>query len=58
MNKLKSFENIGLGVLSYLLVIGVFKLANLAITAWQGLIVLLLILIYFEITELNKSKGK
>ena len=45
---MKNLKNIGLGILSFLVVFGVFKLAKLTLEAWQGVIVLLLILIYFE----------
>ena len=53
---MKNLKNIGLGILSFLVVFGVFKLAKLTLEAWQGVIVLLLILIYFELIDLTEKK--
>ncbi len=47
----KHLKNIGLGIVSFLIVFGVFKLADIVVNAEFGLITLLLLLIYFEIWD-------
>ena len=54
--KLKSLSNIGLGILSFLIVFIVFRLAGLVVDMGLWLIILLLILIYFEVMDINKKK--
>lgn len=47
----KHLKNVGLGIVSFLVVFGVFKLANIVVNAEFWLITLLLLLIYFEIWD-------
>ena len=46
---MESLKNIGLGIVGFLVAFGAFKLAGLTLDAGMWLIILLLILIYFEI---------
>ena len=47
----KHMENVGWGILSFLIIFGAFKLANIVIDTQFWLITLLLLLIYFELWD-------
>lgn len=47
----KHIKNVGLGIISFLVVLGIFKLANIAADANFWLVTLLLLLIYFELWD-------
>ena len=55
----KHIKNVGLGIISFLVVFIVFKLTNIIVDAIFWLITLLLLLIYFELWDLSgESKEK
>lgn len=47
----KHLKNVGFGIVSFLVVFVVFKLANIAADARFWLVALLLLLIYFELWD-------
>ena len=47
----KHIKNVGLGIISFLVVVGFFKLANIVADAKFYVIILLLLLIYFELWD-------
>jgi len=47
----KHIKNVRDGILSFLLIFGVFKLANISVDASFWLVILLLLLIYFELWD-------
>ena len=47
----KHIKNVGSGILSFLVIFGVFKLANIVVETQFWLITLLLLLIYFELWD-------
>ncbi len=53
--KMKQFKNSFLGILSFIIVWGAVRLADITVETGQWIITLLLILIYFEIIDLNKK---
>jgi hypothetical protein len=57
-NKIKEIKNILLGIAGFLVVFSITKLAGITIEVGSLLIILFLILIYFEIIDLNKQDGK
>ena len=52
-----AFMSVLSGIIAFLIVMGLFKLFGLVLESFQQLVVLLLILIYFELIELNKNKA-
>ena len=47
----KHIKNVGLGIISFLVIFGVFKLANIVVETQFWLVTLLLLLIYFELWD-------
>lgn len=47
----KHIKNVGSGILSFLVIFGVFKLANIVVETQFWLVTLLLLLIYFELWD-------
>ena len=47
----KHIKNVGSGILSFLVIFGVFKLANIVVETQFWLVPLLLLLIYFELWD-------
>ena len=47
----KHIKNVGSGILSFLVIFGVFKLVNIVADAKFWLVTLLLLLIYFELWD-------
>jgi len=53
--EIKEFKNIFLGILSFIIVWGAVRLTGITIETGQWMIILFLILIYFELIDLNKK---
>lgn len=47
----KHIKNVGSGILSFLVIFGVFKLASIVVETQFWLVTLLLLLIYFELWD-------
>jgi len=47
----KHIKNVGSGILSFLVIFGIFKLTNIVADAKFWLVMLLLLLIYFELWD-------
>ena len=47
----KHLKNVGMGIISFLVVFGAFKLTNIVADAKFWLVTLLLLLIYFELWD-------
>ena len=54
--QIKELKNIFEGILSFLIVFGAVKLGGLTVETGHWIIILLLILIYFEVMDLNDRR--
>ena len=52
----KHIKNLGSGILASLLIAGIFMLTGVSVSAEFSVITILLLLIYFEIWDLNDLK--
>lgn len=50
----KHIKNVGYGIISFLVVFGIFKFANVVVDVGYWLLAILLLLIYFELWDMNK----
>lgn len=52
---MKSLKNIILSIVSFIIIVIIFKIAGLVVEASQWVIILLLILIYFEMIDIANN---